>query len=352
MLVIEEAHRLLANVSQGGAGDNTARAQAVESFSNLLAEIRAYGQGIVVIDQVPTKLASDVIKNTNLKIAHRIVDEADRKVLGGSMSMRPARWRPSPASPEATRQCSVTTTTRRCSCAWMVRPTTPHLAAETGGGSSASTSPPCTGAASAQENHAAPECHAASELAERVSIRQGISRIAAGAMRAGSAAELSTPEIVQALRRDAPRIVASSCSSAASPPERPSRSPTTGEQLALAVQRDFGFAEALRRLLTDTLKARATARRQLRHRHAAAIPAGSTGPAPAGHRPIPQLQRDLHRRPGRALPVPASRGKHPATPRRDERLEGRTHPRRVSQWRPGDAGNVRHHDRIRDPGPT
>ena len=87
VLVIEEAHRLLANVDANSASDNTARAQAVESFSNLLAEIRAYGQGIVVVDQVPTKLAPDVIKNTNLKIAHRIVEEADRKVLAGSMSM-------------------------------------------------------------------------------------------------------------------------------------------------------------------------------------------------------------------------------------------------------------------------
>ena len=87
VLVIEEAHRLLANVDPGSADDNRARAQAVESFSNLLAEIRAYGQGIVVVDQVPTKLAPDVVKNTNLKIAHRIVEEADRRVLAGSMSM-------------------------------------------------------------------------------------------------------------------------------------------------------------------------------------------------------------------------------------------------------------------------
>jgi hypothetical protein len=83
VLIIEEAHRLLTNVSPGREGEGSARAQAVESFSNLLAEIRAYGQGIVVVDQVPTKLASDVIKNTNLKIAHRIVDEAARKVLAG-----------------------------------------------------------------------------------------------------------------------------------------------------------------------------------------------------------------------------------------------------------------------------
>ncbi len=38
-------------------------------------------------DQVPVKLAPDVIKNTNLKIVHRIVAEDDRKVLAGTMVM-------------------------------------------------------------------------------------------------------------------------------------------------------------------------------------------------------------------------------------------------------------------------
>jgi Helicase HerA, central domain len=88
LFVFEEAHRLLANVPAAQRQEETdARAKAVEGFTNLLSEIRAYGQGVIIADQVPTKLAPDVIKNTNLKIAHRIVDAEDRNVLAGSMAM-------------------------------------------------------------------------------------------------------------------------------------------------------------------------------------------------------------------------------------------------------------------------
>ena len=88
LLVIEEAHRLLTNVS-GHAREEEAnpRGKAVETFANLLAEIRAYGQGVVVADQVPVKLAPDVIKNTGLKIAHRVVAADDRSALAGAMAM-------------------------------------------------------------------------------------------------------------------------------------------------------------------------------------------------------------------------------------------------------------------------
>lgn len=88
VLVIEEAHRLLANVGpRRGEEEADPRGKAVEAFANLLSEIRAYGQSVLVADQVPVKLAPDVIKNTNLKIVHRIVAEDDRKVLAGTMVM-------------------------------------------------------------------------------------------------------------------------------------------------------------------------------------------------------------------------------------------------------------------------
>jgi hypothetical protein len=88
LLIVEEAHRLLANVPRSGNEEQAdPRGKAVETFSNLLAEIRAYGQGVVVVDQVPTKLAPDVIKNTNLKIAHRIVAGDDREALAKAMLM-------------------------------------------------------------------------------------------------------------------------------------------------------------------------------------------------------------------------------------------------------------------------
>jgi hypothetical protein len=90
ILVIEEAHRLLRNVgSRSNDREAGPRCKAVEAFSNLLSEIRAYGQDVVVVvisDQVPIRLVPDVIKNTNLKIAHGVVAEDDRLALASSMS--------------------------------------------------------------------------------------------------------------------------------------------------------------------------------------------------------------------------------------------------------------------------
>ena len=88
ILVIEEAHRLLTNVARSQNQEQSdPRGKAVETFTSLLSEIRAYGQGVVIADQVPARLAPDVIKNTNLKIAHRIVARDDRELMGGAMAM-------------------------------------------------------------------------------------------------------------------------------------------------------------------------------------------------------------------------------------------------------------------------
>jgi hypothetical protein len=204
MLVIEEAHRLLANVSQGADGDNSARAQAVESFSNLLAEIRAYGQGIVVIDQVPTKLASDVIKNTNLKIAHRVVDEADRTVLGGSMSM------------SASQMAALASLARGEAAVFGGNDDAPVLVHMTGPFEVASAidvvgavrpgrstrTAAHRGCVCIGNDDAAPECAAAGELAEQPEVRNAILRIATAALRARGSEELSSSELVEALRRD------------------------------------------------------------------------------------------------------------------------------------------------------
>lgn len=87
IMLIEEAHRLLKNV-QSGTGENAdPRGAAVEFFCNLLAELRSKGQGFVVADQIPSKLAPDLIKNTNLKIIHRTVAEEERALVGGAMHM-------------------------------------------------------------------------------------------------------------------------------------------------------------------------------------------------------------------------------------------------------------------------
>jgi hypothetical protein len=92
--VFEEAHRLLKNVNtEVGTEDANTKGQAVETFANMLAEIRAYGQGVLIAEQIPTKLTPDAIKNTNLKIMQRIVAEDDRDVMGGAMNLTEAQKR-------------------------------------------------------------------------------------------------------------------------------------------------------------------------------------------------------------------------------------------------------------------
>lgn len=86
LLVVEEAHRILKATSNVTDGNNS-RAKAVEFFCNMLAEIRTFGQGILIADQIPTKLANDTIKNTNLKIVHRTVMKEDRETMGEAMNM-------------------------------------------------------------------------------------------------------------------------------------------------------------------------------------------------------------------------------------------------------------------------
>ncbi len=86
--VFEEAHRLLKNVpTEVETEAANVKGQAVETFANMLSEVRAYGQGILIAEQIPTKLAPDAVKNTNLKLMHRIVAADDREAMGGTMNL-------------------------------------------------------------------------------------------------------------------------------------------------------------------------------------------------------------------------------------------------------------------------
>jgi hypothetical protein len=85
--LIEEAHRLFMNIRQESEETNQSKAKAVETLCNILTEVRAYGEGIIIVDQVPTKLAPDAIKNTNMKLIHRTIAGDDRFVLAQSVGL-------------------------------------------------------------------------------------------------------------------------------------------------------------------------------------------------------------------------------------------------------------------------
>ena len=91
LTVIEEAHRLLRRPETGAPGG--AAAHAVEMFAGLLAEIRAYGEGLIIAEQIPDRLIQDVIKNTAVKITHRLPAADDREAVGATMNMTQAQNR-------------------------------------------------------------------------------------------------------------------------------------------------------------------------------------------------------------------------------------------------------------------
>ncbi len=87
LTVFEEAHRLLRRPE----GRDGVAAHAVELFAGLLAEIRAYGEGIIIAEQIPARLIQDVIKNTAVKIVHRLPAADDRDAVGATMNLSPAQ---------------------------------------------------------------------------------------------------------------------------------------------------------------------------------------------------------------------------------------------------------------------
>jgi DNA helicase HerA-like ATPase len=89
LTVVEEAHRLLRRTSSAAG----AAAQATEMFAALLAEIRAYGEGLIIAEQIPARLIPDVIKNTAIKITHRLPAADDRDAVGATMNMTEAQSR-------------------------------------------------------------------------------------------------------------------------------------------------------------------------------------------------------------------------------------------------------------------
>lgn len=82
--LIEEAHRLL---SKFEPGDALSKKHGIEMFADMLAEVRKYGEALIIADQIPSKLMPDVIKNTNTKIVHKIFAQDDKDSIGNTMAL-------------------------------------------------------------------------------------------------------------------------------------------------------------------------------------------------------------------------------------------------------------------------
>lgn len=86
--VLEEAHNLLKRTSTEQSSDSSnLLGKSVELIANSIAEMRTYGEGVIIADQSPGLLDMSVIRNTNTKIVLRLPDKSDRELVGYAASL-------------------------------------------------------------------------------------------------------------------------------------------------------------------------------------------------------------------------------------------------------------------------
>jgi hypothetical protein len=88
VMLIEEAHRLLA-----GGGAEGAASKSAEDLNILLAEVRKFGQGIMILDQRPSSLVGGVLDNAFVKILMRLSDRVGFDRLSAELNLNEAQQR-------------------------------------------------------------------------------------------------------------------------------------------------------------------------------------------------------------------------------------------------------------------
>lgn len=87
MLLVEEAHNLIGAGGGGSQHRADPKEKTIELFTNMLAEMRALGEGILIADQLPTAIAPQAVKQTNVKILMRVTAKDDREEIGNTMDL-------------------------------------------------------------------------------------------------------------------------------------------------------------------------------------------------------------------------------------------------------------------------
>jgi DNA helicase HerA-like ATPase len=88
--VIEEAHRLLSHERRTySSSTNSVKMKAQEHFGDILAEIRTYGEALVIVEQKPNELMNSMITNTNLKICHKLPSSRQIALFKDSLGLLP-----------------------------------------------------------------------------------------------------------------------------------------------------------------------------------------------------------------------------------------------------------------------
>lgn len=90
VILLEEAHVLLDSNMNSGQGEANPSSIAQGLIKRMLAEIRSYGVGLVIADQSPRKVGTDVVALTDMKVVFRLIEAADKQIIADSSNMSDA----------------------------------------------------------------------------------------------------------------------------------------------------------------------------------------------------------------------------------------------------------------------
>ena len=87
ILMIDEAHVLLDTHTGSSYEQSIAQNTTVKSLQKMIAEIRSFGTGIIIADQVPSKVTNDIVADTDIKVSFRLVEQNERNIFSNSTNM-------------------------------------------------------------------------------------------------------------------------------------------------------------------------------------------------------------------------------------------------------------------------
>lgn len=88
-IFIEEAHNIISNTANQSSESVNPKISATKFIVDMLAEVRALRESIIIADQLPSSMAQEIMKNTGLKITLRMTSQDERQYVGGAMSASP-----------------------------------------------------------------------------------------------------------------------------------------------------------------------------------------------------------------------------------------------------------------------
>lgn len=87
IFMLDEAHVLLSGGSSKGDVEADSQGTTIKALQDMIAEIRAYGTGIIIADQSPVKVSREIVANTDLKAAFRLVQSLEKSVISDTTNM-------------------------------------------------------------------------------------------------------------------------------------------------------------------------------------------------------------------------------------------------------------------------